>query len=234
MPPGGHGHGGTEVLSAAPRGEDELEASAESGGNLALHEIGELRHLRVVEPVGVVPDHDPAVLEIVEDLRLVLRRRVRPPGSEATRVPMRPRGRGQARIGVRAAGRLGRAAGRPDRDVLVPVVRLGGARELALAAAHDEHQADEQHADEQDAANRQQTPVGKGRSGGPLVEPPVQRLAACPVAALDARGSSLGHMAAKNSGRAMRVRWHPMCSLVESTTVRRDRGAPRSVPPEVP
>ena len=95
--------------SLAPRGQDELEAAAEPRRDLALDVGGHLVHLGVGDRVGVVPDDDPAVLQVVDQLRLGLRRGVDAPVGDPARIPVRT-GRGRDRR-VRVRSPTGRSAG---------------------------------------------------------------------------------------------------------------------------
>ena len=68
---------------------------------------------------------------------------------------------------------------------------------------------------EQHAADGEQSPIGQAAAStaARLVDASVERLAAGALAPLDPGGaSSLGHMAAKNTGGGDGLRWHPICS----------------------
>jgi hypothetical protein len=81
----------------------------------------------------------------------------------------------------------------------VPVVRLCCVR--TGRASEEENEHDDDDPDEQNPADGEQAPIRKAHAtAGAGVESPIERLAAGTLAPLNAGCTSLGHMAAKNSG----------------------------------
>ena len=155
----------TGAVLPAPRADDELEPAADAGRGLRAHVLLEGRDAVRVHRVGVVPDDDPAVLEVVDQLRLGLRGLVDAPLGR--RAPVRAaRGRQRrVRIGAPALGGVGRArriaAVDAERDVRVPVVRLLYAGVGVRPRTEEQHEDDDDRADEEHAADGEDAPVGE-------------------------------------------------------------------------
>src|SRR6266516_251355 len=143
-----------EVL-ACPRREDELELR---GADLGVHEGGERRDLVRGQLRCLVPDHDPAVFEVVYDCWFRDRRGIDPPvhGCHAGLVPMRSRS-GRRRVVVRECARG---------DVLATAVGLEDALKFLVRSGDDEGDCDYRHRYHDGAGERHDPPVEPGTSRG--------------------------------------------------------------------
>ena len=191
--PGGGNDRRRQILLAAPRRQDELEAPADAARDLG-RDVARQLDLLGIERVRVVPDDDAAMLQVVDDPGPGLGRGVHAPVGDRLRRPVRAGCRGHRGVRIRTAFSCGsrRAAVDALADVRLPVQGLDHPGARIAARAHDEDEDHEDRAHQQHAADRQKAPVGECRPG-PLVEAAVQRVGAGALTALDAGGSSLGH-----------------------------------------